>query len=127
MPGRPPTPIAVHKSRGTYKEARHGGKLEVPNVSIGDPPEWMGEVARAEWKRLAKLPHIKAAHSVAVQHACVLYARFVDDAKGKSLMTASERNAFHSVYMQLACTPASQAKIPAVPLEKPDDPWANLG
>jgi hypothetical protein len=127
MAGRPPTPIAVHKARGSFRKHRHAGKLTVEDRAIGEPPSWFTPTMTEEWARLGALPHIKAAHAVAVQHACVLYDRFVQDAAGTRDMTASERNTFHSVYMQLACTPASAAKVPAEPAAEKDDPWAKLG
>ncbi len=127
MAGRPPTPIGVHKARGTYNATRHKGKAEVPNVEIGAPPAYFDELMLAEWERIGAIQHIKAAHRVAVEHACVLYKQFVDDAKGIGAMSASKRAAFHSVYMQLGLTPASQAKIPAAPAAKTDNPYAKLG
>jgi len=127
MAGRPPTPIEVHKARGTFNVTRHKGKAEVPDVEIGEAPEYFDAVMLAEWSRIGAIQHIKAAHRVAVEHACVLYSQFVQDAKGLEAMSASKRAAFHSVYMQLGLTPASQAKIPAAPAAKTDDPWAKLG
>lgn len=127
MPGRPPTPIALHKARGTYVESRHGGKLEVPDVTLGDPPCWFGKTMREEWERVRALPHIKAAHRTTVEHHCVLYSRFVSDVKGRRPMSASERQTFHSIQMQLGLTPASQGKIAAPAAPSKDDPWAKLG
>jgi hypothetical protein len=82
---------------------------------------------REEWVRLAALAHIKAAHRTVALHACILYSRFVDDAQNVRKMTASERQTFHSVYMQLGCTPASQSKVSAPAATPVDDPWSRLG
>jgi hypothetical protein len=124
---RPSTPIAIHKAHGTYRADRHAGKLVVPDEALGPAPEWFNDLMREEWARLSALTHIKAAHRTIALHACVLYSRFAKDAQGGEPMKASERQTFHSVYMQLALTPASQAKVAAEPATKAEDPWAKLG
>lgn len=124
-----PVPISQHKARGTYRKTRHGGKLVVESGPLGDAPEWFDEVQRGEWNRLVVIDHIRAMNRTAVEHACILYGRFIEDAKGIAgfrPMTASERACFHSVYMQLGLTPASAAKIPAQPAKKTDE-WAQFG
>ncbi len=98
-----------------------------PDVVDAPAPAWFANAMVDEWKRLAKLPHIRAAHAAAVEQACVLYGRFVADAVGIRAMTASERATMHSTYMQLGCTPASQGKIPAEGARPADDPWAQFG
>ena len=125
MPGRPPTPIALHKTRGTLR-SYHKGKREVAGSALGQPPDWMSELGRKEWERLAKVDHIREENRTEVEHACVLYERFVQDAKGERDMLASERAQFHSIYMQLGLTPCSSAKI-SKPADKPADEWAALG
>jgi phage terminase small subunit len=90
------------------------------------PPKWFTETMRAEWRRLVALPHVNSEHRAAVEHACVLYDRFVQDAQDTRKMTASERQTFHSLYMQLGCTPASSAKVPAIKAGDPSDPWATF-
>ncbi len=126
MAGRPRKPAGLHVANGTYRADRHGGKLDVPDVSLGEAPEWFDDVARAEWIRLAEMKHIKAAHKAEVEHYCVLYSRMIDDARGVKDMSSSSRQMLHSMSMQLGLTPASQGKIPAVPEDKKSDPWAKL-
>lgn len=120
-------PISKHKARGTFRKARHGGKLEPTGGRLGAAPEYFNEVQRAEWDRLAAIEHIRADARATVEHACILYTRFVADAKGEKAMQASERQTFHSVYMQLGLTPASAGKVQVAPAQKADDVWAKLG
>jgi len=152
MPGKPPTPIAVHKAKGTFRKSRHSGKASCPDIRISanlpdwfekavacaveearkrsetcPDPEWFAEILGDEWRRLSAIPHIVAGHSAAVQHTCILYLRMVLDAVGLRPMTSSERACLHSSYMQLGCTPASQAKVFAPAAEKAEDPWDKLG
>ena len=127
MAGRPPTPIELHKTRGTFRATRHKGKLVAADKRLGAPPDWFDDVAKNEWNRLAGLPHIRSAHAVAAERACCLYSRFVQDVKGTRLMTSTERSTFHSIYMQLGLTPSSQAKVLQDQKHEYKDAWADLG
>ena len=122
-------PISTHKERGTFRKHRHADKLALPAKRLGTAPAWFTEVMRGEWDRLRALPHIKAAHRATVEHACVLYGRFIEDAQGLEgfrPMAASERQTFHSLCMQLGGTPVTEAKCLSPQQPKQDDPWANL-
>jgi len=142
----------VHKAKGTFRKDRHAGKSEKAGAALGSQPEWFASavisevevinikgrgvcppaewlesILAGEWKRLAGIAHINESHATEVQHACILYLRFVLDALGLRLLTSSERQCLHSIYMQLGCTPASQAKVSAPAAAKADDPWDKLG
>lgn len=122
-----PVPISEHKRRGTYRKDRHADRAEVVGEKLGPAPEWFNEVQRAEWQRLSEIAGVFEIHRATVEHACVLYDRFVADAKGGRAMTASERQTYHSVYMQLCLTRATEAKARAIPPPPAEDPWEKLG
>src|SRR5690242_4062411 len=118
-------PISEHKKRGTFRAARHANKSEVTNATpLGPAPQWFNEVQRAEWDRLASIEGIFDIYRATVEHACVLYDRFVADAKGERTMLASERQTYHSIYMQLCLTRGTEAKALAIPAKSTEDPWA---
>lgn len=131
---RPVTPIAIHKTRGTLR-ARRMASAEVELVltpgSIGDAPAWFDDEMRAEWERVTSDCELKRvlapAHRPTVEHHCLLYKRFLQDARGERQMMASERQTYHSIQMQLGWTPASQSKVHSKAEQKADDPWAALG
>lgn len=132
MPGRPPKPFLAHIAQGTDRarvKTREADKAHLEPGDIGPAPKWMNRTMAEEWDRVkSELPYLAPADRTTVEHHCVLYWRFLQDAKGKSGMTASERNAFHSIQMQLGRTPASRSKV-TVPSSKPtaNDPWAKFG
>ena len=116
MPGRPRKPAKLHILEGTYKAERHKEWVkEIETGAIGDPPEWMDEIAKSEWIRLttnAVYGKLLQASDVAefIQY-CVLFSRMILDAQGVAPMSASERNTFHSLCMQLGMTPAARSKV----------------
>lgn len=128
--GRPAIPISIHKSRGTYRTTRHAGIPEVHAGPIGDAPSWFQDEARSEWDRIKADPirclAVNSSHRAIVEHHCILYERFVQDAKGERLMTASERQTFHSIQMQLGWTPVTQAKLGAPKKSGAESPWEDL-
>lgn len=131
---RPKTPIEIHKARGTLRAARKResvNELQFSATGVGEPPEWFDAEQVAEWKRVTEHPELKRvlapAHVPIVIHHCILFQRMVQDAKGERVMTASERQTFHSIQMQLGWTPASQAKVHVPQPAETNDPWAALG
>jgi hypothetical protein len=130
MPGRPPKPTALHILQGTGRKSRMKKRLAEPVVSerLGAAPEFItsDEEMSASWAWVSALPQVTEMHRPAAEHFCVLGKRFRQDARGERTMTASERQTYHSVQMQLGVTPASAAKT-ATPAKKADDPWAQFG
>lgn len=122
--GRTARPISIRRATGTLLP-RHRIGVEVPDKPLGLPPKWFNAVMRAEWSRLAALPHIKQAHRTACEHLCALYSEFVLDAKGgkRKRMGSADRQVFHSLTMQLGLTPSAQTKVHAEPEPKPNDVW----
>ena len=53
MKGRPPTPVPVLKTRGTFREDRHGDRLEIA-AEKPTCPEWLKGEAKKEWNRQIK-------------------------------------------------------------------------
>lgn len=115
MPGRPPKPVLLHKIDGTFRKSRHNSVPVMEPSSLGNVPVWFTAGMRKEWHRITRDPVLKQilnhSHRPTIIHHCVLYERFLQDAKGERDMTASERQTFHSIQMQLGWTPASSAKI----------------
>ncbi len=47
-------PVAIHKARGTYRESRHGGQLEIePPKTKPRMPSWIAPGAKKWWKKLS--------------------------------------------------------------------------
>jgi len=52
--GRNAVPKALHVVRGSYRRDRHGQSPDAsPLVDVPAAPEWLDEVARGEWDRVA--------------------------------------------------------------------------
>jgi len=102
-------------------------ELELKPGDMGSAPEWMPVVGRSEWERLRTDTDYSQVLAPAMrgllEHYCLLYARMVDDAKGERIMSASERQTYHSLCMQLGLSPASQAKVNGPAKVKPESPW----
>lgn len=131
MPGRPRKPFVLHEMQGTARsrvKKREAGQLRLPPGDIGEAPEWFNEFQRAEWQRVTTHPELRMVLSAAdrpvVEHHCVLYERFMLDSQGERNMSASERQCFHSIQMQLGWTPASRSKVVAPEAPKQDHEWA---
>ena len=53
-PGPVGKPISQHRVEGTFRNDRHGGRLELP-AARPDAPEHLSEGAQAEWARLVEI------------------------------------------------------------------------
>ena len=130
--GRPPKPTGLHVLHGTGRAARMAKRGAEPAVSegVGECPSWMPEEGRAEWIRCTSHPVIgqliRALHRGAFEHYCLLYHRFVRDARDLAPMKASDRAAFHSLCMQFGFTAASQAKVSMPAEKKPESVWDKI-
>ena len=51
MAGRKPTPTATLRLRGTYRNDRHGERLELP-ASVPNCPSFLGAEGKREWRRI---------------------------------------------------------------------------
>ena len=98
--------------------------------AIGNPPEFLSGPASEKWNEIANDPEygqvLNVSHRETLAHYCVLYGRFVQDATGKQGMSASERQTFHSLAMQLGRTPAAQSKVSVPSKPKPESVWDKL-
>lgn len=131
MPGRPRKPTKLHVLEGTFREERHAARgEEIETGPLGAAPEWMTEIARAEWDRLTG----NATYGALLQSSdwapfvqyCVLYERMILDAQGVRPMAATERNTFHSICMQLGMTPAARAKVAMPGEQKAKSKWDGI-
>ena len=90
--------------------------LELTPGPLGDPPEWLGTEGRAEWERVTSNAEYAAAlapvHASTLAEYCGLWQKQVDDARGTSKMTGSERAILNSLRGQLGLSPATQSRIP---------------
>lgn len=50
--GRPPKPTGILKLTGAYRPDRHGKGIPNCPTRAPDAPEWLGDLARAEWQRI---------------------------------------------------------------------------
>jgi hypothetical protein len=124
------TDSAPHPAgHGTEKPDAAQGRTTEPKVDsgIGPAPEFFSEAMLAEWNRVAEFPWINASHRPTVIHHCVLFARLMEDATGGKPITASERQTFNSIQIQMGFTAAAASKVSAPTAAKEADPWAALG
>ena len=49
MAGRKPLPVAVKKIKGTLQKCRTNSKEPRPQGRLGEPPEYMSEIAKEAW------------------------------------------------------------------------------
>jgi len=49
MAGRKPLPVAVKKIKGTLQKCRTNAKEPRPQGGLGEPPEYMSEIAKEAW------------------------------------------------------------------------------
>ena len=49
MAGRKPLPVAVKKIKGTLQKCRTNAKEPRPQGRLGEPPEYMSEIAKEAW------------------------------------------------------------------------------
>jgi len=117
MPGRPPTPIAIHKKTGTYRKDRHGGKFAPKPGDIGACPEELSGDAKEEWGRITGDHQYSAVlapcHRSALIDYCNLHGKMMAEMRGEGKITSSERYMLHSLRLQFGLTPASAPKIRA--------------
>lgn len=77
--GRKPVPASIHKLKGTYRPDRHGGEPEVESV-LPDPPDYLDDVAQAEWRRIAPELHkagiLSKLDIVVLEMYCSIYSRW---------------------------------------------------
>jgi phage terminase small subunit len=129
MAGRPRKPTKLHVLHGTSNTTRHKNRAAEPVITsgIGAPPDYLTGHAAAKWNEIASDAEygqvLNASHRETLGHYCLLHQRFVEDATGERAMTASERQTYHSLAMQLGRTPAAQSKV-GVPQKAPEQsPW----
>lgn len=96
-------------------------------AGVGVPPEYLAGHAAAKWLEIATDPEygqvLNASHRETLGHYCLLHQRFVEDVLGERTMTASERQTYHSLAMQLGRTPAAQSKVSVPAKPKAESPW----
>jgi phage terminase small subunit len=54
MAGRPRTPTDKLKLAGTFRDDRHGSRVDDPEILLGPPPKGMDKTARALWLKIKK-------------------------------------------------------------------------
>ena len=147
--GRPRTPDKIKKANGTYRKDRAVDRAEPdPILKMPEPPEYLGEVGRAEWN--AKVPHLVSMKLISdadlgalgalcnefqnyieAEAVCKKNARYypVKDEGGKvkcwlmhpAHTTAQQHlKAYQSLCNEFGMTPASRVKLP----ENREDPRA---
>lgn len=99
-------------------------------TGIGAAPGFLVGPAAEKWDEIAGDPEygqvLNASHRETLAHYCLLYGRFVEDATDVKAMSASERQTFHSLAMQLGRTPAAQSKVSVPAAPKPESVWDKI-
>jgi phage terminase small subunit len=130
MPGRPRKPTKLHELQGTGRKARlaaRAGELDLSGCPAGEPPSVLGDEGKRYWRELVEHEVygriLTWADRGPLLHLCLLFERLIADAKAERTMTASERQTYHSLCMQMGLTPSSRSRI-ATPGDKPEaSPW----
>ena len=134
MAGRPRKPTKILEINGSARKdpARIAARGNEPriNSSIGSVPEYLTGHAAAKWAEVVSDPDygqvLNASHRETLAHYCFLHQRFVEDVMGERTMTASERQTYHSLAMQLGRTPAAQSKVSVPAPAKPESTWDKI-
>lgn len=132
--GRPRKPTKVLEMNGAAAKnpSRIRARGSEPKITtgIGDPPEYLTGHAAGKWAEIAGDPDygqvLNASHRETLGHYCLLHQRFVEDATGSRAMSASERQTYHSLAMQLGRTPAAQSKVSVPAAPKPESVWDKI-
>lgn len=132
--GRPRKPTRVLEITGAAKNhpARIAARGNEPKItaSIGDAPAYLTSHAAEKWAEIVSDPDygqvLNASHRETLGHYCLLHQRFVEDVLGERTMTASERQTYHSLAMQLGRTPAAQSKVSVPAAPKPESVWDKI-
>lgn len=79
--GRKALPAKIHQLHGTYREDRHGKGIQLDSI-LPEPPERLTEVARLEWRRVAKELHdagiLTSLDLTALEMYCTVFAQWVE-------------------------------------------------
>jgi phage terminase small subunit len=133
MAGRPPKPIELHRLQGTDRPDRMAAReteFVIDPDGVGPAPEWLGEVARQEWERLAKHPQYSqvlcSIHWGVLIEYVVLFELMVLAGQKKGTISASQRQALNSLRLQLGISPSSQSRIKMPQKPKPGSSWDDL-
>ena len=131
MPGRPRKPTAVLKNQGTLQKCRHKGRRDLElGGELPQPPEFLNEVARAEWFRVCTIGKYKKALSPADRGPltlyCVLWAELVASQKKKTPMVTARMALYGNVAGKFGMTPCDRAKIQLPKEPKPMNRFAML-
>lgn len=132
--GRPRKPTRVLEITGAAKNhpARIAARGNEPKITagIGDAPAYLTSHAAEKWAEIVSDPDygqvLNASHRETLGHYCLLHQRFVEDVLGERTMTASERQTYHSLAMQLGRTPAAQSKVSVPAAPKPESVWDKI-
>jgi phage terminase small subunit len=130
---RKPTALLVLNGSAKHNPGRMAARVNEPVITgpIGDAPEYLDEYARGKWAEITSDPDysmvLNSGHREALDHYCLLYSRYRQDIEGTRQMTASERQTYHSLAMQLGRTPAAQSKVQTPPKPKPKTVWEEIG
>lgn len=134
MAGRPRKPTKILEINGSARKnpARMAARGAEPKIaaSIGTAPDYLTSHAAAKWAEIVSDPDygqvLNASHRETLGHYCLLHQRFVEDVLGERTMTASERQTYHSLAMQLGRTPAAQSKVSVPAAPKPESVWDKI-
>lgn len=106
--GRKPTPKQILSLRGSRVRGPHKAGIDAP-PGVPQAPEWLGEIARAEWERI--VPMLEASKVMSPRHQQTLAAycdSFADmvladqelRANGPTLMDDKGRVSNHPAWMR---------------------------
>lgn len=107
-------PDNIHLLQGTYKPSLHGDPETKPKPKgeIGNPPEWMPELAAEEWNRKKKILSDAGLLRLADEIIFAQYCLLVEDLQTELFkFTAAKHTQLRLLQMEMGMTPASRSKI----------------
>jgi|AntRauTorckE6833_2_1112554.scaffolds.fasta_scaffold43800_2 phage terminase small subunit len=122
----PKKPASVHRIKGTYRNDRHSGGVEVESV-MPEMPEWISGEAKQLWEKIA--PDLKDAgyltklDGVALATYCELVCQFIADRENFAPQKLTQMRSFMG---ELGLTPGARAKLPAINKEKPNNSFEGM-
>jgi P27 family predicted phage terminase small subunit len=152
MAGRKPLPVAVKKIKGTLQKCRLNPNEPRPHGALGEPPEYMSEIAKEAWTYAVEnapsglLSSLDASVLERWANCAGLYREALSKINrsgvaGMIIKTPSgilRRSPLMDVIRDLAqemkgyesemgFTPASRSRVQLAQESKPsDDPWADI-
>lgn len=129
---RPPKPTAVLKTQGTARKDRHAKRKDLElGGELPQPPDFLSDIAREEWRRVCTIGKYNKALSPADRGPLAMYCLLWAELQAKTTtgeeMQASRMALLANLAGKFGMTPSDRAKIQMPEDEKPKNKFAALG